>query len=65
MLLHVEMLVKRRTDLEGRRGRHSHVCYRDSHWHLVIRLGSYAPGETGVHGSQVRIHSWLLVIVGT
>lgn len=51
MLLHVEMLVKRWTDLEGRRGGHGHVCYRDSHWHLVIRLGGYAPGETGMHGS--------------
>lgn len=65
MLLHAEVLVKRWADLEWGRGGHSHVCYRDSHWHLVIRLGGYAPGETGVHGSYVRIHSWLLVVVGT
>lgn len=64
MLLHVEMLVQRGADLEGRRGGHGHVRYGNSHWHLVVGLGCDVPGDIGVHGSDVGIHSWLLVVVG-
>lgn len=65
MLLDVEMLVQRGTDLKRRWWGHSHVCYGNSHRHLVVGLGRYVPGDVGMHGSDVRIHSWLLVVVGT
>lgn len=65
MLLDVEMLVQRGADLKRRRWGHGHVCYGNSHWHLVVGLGRDVPGDAGMHGSDVRIHSWLLVVVGT
>lgn len=64
MLLHVEMLVQRGADLQRWRRGHSHVRYGNSHWHLVVGLGRDVPGDIGMHGSDVRIHSWLLVVVG-
>lgn len=65
MLLDVEMLVQRGANLERWWWGHSHICYGNSHWHLVVGLGRYVPGDIGMHGSDVRIHSWLLVVVGT
>jgi len=64
VLLDVEMLVQRRADLKWWWRGHSHVCYGNSHWHLVVGLGCYVPGDIGMHSSDVRIHSLLLVVVG-
>lgn len=62
LLLEAEVLVQGRADLERGRGGRRHVGNGHGPRHLGVGLGGDAAGQAGVHGGQVRVHPWLLVI---